>query len=513
MSRIEVEKNSRQSDEGVEGKVLLPIPGVQAVVVGGGMAGSECAWQLARRGWRVALVEMRPYRYSPAHTSEFLGELVCSNSLKSEDPTTAHGLLKEELNHLDSLILRIAQKHRVPAGSALAVERNAFSAEVTRTLAEEPLVEVIRGEVVDLPHPVGAQSDLGLAGPESGPGPGPGPLPIVVATGPLTSEALASQLWSIMERRGDGGPAANANAGANTNAGAPPMDAGTSHQSSSPLYFYDAIAPIIDGDSIDMTVAFAASRYGKGGADYLNCPLNEQEYQNFLDALRTAQRVEPHDFEEPRYFQGCQPIEALADTGDRTLTFGPMKPVGLIDPRTGERPWAVVQLRREDEAGTAWNMVGFQTKLRYPEQERVFRLIPGLSEARFLRFGSIHRNTYINAPSLLSRDLSIAVRPDLFIAGQLCGVEGYVESVAMGLLVALSVDARLRRTRFIPPPPETALGALCRHLATSPPRGTFQPTAIHFGLFPALLRRVPKRERGSAYAARARTAFAAWFRQ
>ncbi|HEX8438835.1 methylenetetrahydrofolate--tRNA-(uracil(54)-C(5))-methyltransferase (FADH(2)-oxidizing) TrmFO, partial [Archangium sp.] len=337
----------------------------RVTVIGGGLAGSECAYQLARRGVPVTLREMKPQKRSPAHKTDQFAELVCSNSLRSDNPESAIGLLHAELRTLSSVILGCADAHRVPAGDALAVEREAFSAAVTHSVREAPGVEVVNGEVDALPD--------GL---------------VVVATGPLTSDALTKDLERYVGEK---------------------------------LYFYDSLAPIVSGDSIDMNVAFRASRYGKGGGDdYINLPMNREEYYRFIAEVKAGQKVQPHSFEEPRYFEGCLPIEVMVDRGDDTLAFGPLKPVGLKDPRTGEQPYAVVQLRMEDKAGTAWNMVGFQTRLTWGDQKRIFSTcIPGLATAEFLRMGQIHRNTFIDAPRLLQRDLSLKAESRLFFAGQI----------------------------------------------------------------------------------------------
>jgi len=426
-------------------------------VIGAGLAGSECAVQLARRGIPVRLCEMKPLRRSPAHRTDAPAELVCSNSLRSDSPDTPIGLLHAELRRLGSVILGEADRSRVPAGEALAVDRERFSAGVERALAVAPGLERVVGEVEALP-----------------------PGEVVVATGPLTSEALTRALarWT-----GD------------------------------KLYFYDSIAPIVAADSVDEGVAFRASRWGRGdGADYLNLPLDEAGYRVFVAALLSAEKVPPHAFEEPRYFEGCLPIEVMAERGEETLAHGPMKPVGLVDPRTGRRPYAVVQLRQEDLGGTAYNLVGFQTRLTWPEQRRVLRTLPGLANAEFLRMGQIHRNTFIDAPRLLGTDLSLRAEPRVWFAGQISGVEGYVESAASGYLVALSVAARRHGRAFVPPPAETALGALYRHVtgAAHPPGTAYQPSNVTFGLFPPLPGRVPKSARREAHAARARAALASW---
>ncbi|HXX30018.1 MAG TPA: methylenetetrahydrofolate--tRNA-(uracil(54)-C(5))-methyltransferase (FADH(2)-oxidizing) TrmFO [Myxococcaceae bacterium] len=428
-------------------------------VIGGGLAGSECAFQLVRRGVPVILREMKPVRRSPAHRSDALAELVCSNSFRSDAPDSAVGLLHAELRALGPLVLAQADGARVPAGEALAVDRVRFSAGVTEALVRAPGLTLWHGEVERLPG--------GMA---------------VVATGPLTSEALTGEL----ERR-----------------------------VGSRLYFYDSIAPIVVADSVDASVAFRASRWGRGGGDdYLNLPLDEEAYRRFVEALRTAEKVLPHPFEEPRYFEGCLPLEVMAERGDEVLAHGPMKPVGLIDPRTGRRPHAVVQLRREDAAGTAYNLVGFQTRLTWPEQRRIFRSLPGLAQAEFLRLGQVHRNTYLDAPRLLGADLSLRSEPRLFFAGQVSGVEGYVESAASGYLVALAIHARLGGRPFRPPPAGSALGALYRHVTgeAHPPGHPHTPSNVTFGLFPPLAGRVARGEKRGHYAARARRELLAWRR-
>lgn len=431
----------------------------RVTVIGGGLAGSECAYQLARRGVQVELREMKPHKRSPAHKSDQFAELVCSNSLRSDNPESAIGLLHAELRALGSLVLGTADAHRVPAGDALAVERERFSGAITESLHRMAGVEVVAGEVERLP-------DEG---------------PVVVATGPLTSDALTREL----ERH-----------------------VGTK------LYFYDSIAPIISGDSIDLNVAFRQSRYGKGGGDdYLNLPMTRDEYYRFIAEVKAGQKVVPHAFEEPKYFEGCLPIEVMAERGDDTLAYGPMKPVGLRDPRSGQEPHAVVQLRMEDTAGTSWNMVGFQTRLTWGEQKRIFSTcIPGLQQAEFLRMGQIHRNTFIDSPRLLSRDLSLKSEPRLYFAGQISGVEGYVESAACGYLVALALHARLTGKEWVPPPATTALGALFRHVTgeAHPPDYPHQPSNIIFGLFPPLAGRVKKADKRAAYSARAKQDLAGW---
>jgi methylenetetrahydrofolate--tRNA-(uracil-5-)-methyltransferase len=404
-------------------------------IVGGGLAGSEAAWQLAERGHDVVVHEMRPIRPTPAHKTDRLAELVCSNTFKSTETTNAHGLLKAEMRLLGSLILEAADAARVPGGTALTVDRDRFSAAVHDRLTRHPRVTVVRDEVTTLPE-VG-----------------------VIATGPLTSDALAAAIAAALGERS--------------------------------LAFYDAIAPIVAGDSIDDTIAFRASRYGKEtmpnesgiteeGA-YLNCPMTREQYEAFIDALLAADQASAHDFDAIPYFEGCMPIEEMARRGRDTLRFGPMKPVGLLDPRTGARSHAVVQLRMEDRDGRMWTLVGFQTRLRYPEQQRVFHTIPGLEGAEFLRFGSIHRNSYVNTPAALSPHLALRDRPTTLFAGQLTGVEGYTESSATGLLAGINLSRLLNGDEPRLPPPTTMLGALYRYLREADPR-YFQPMNANFGL-------------------------------
>ena len=434
----------------------------QVTIVGGGLAGCEAAWRLLRAGLGVRLVEMKPGRRSPAHVLDGLCELVCSNSFRSDNPGNAVGLLHEELRRLGSLVLAAADATRVPAGDALAVDRERFSALVTARLAAHPACTLEAREVTALPE---------------------GPEPVILATGPLTGDALAAEVQALCGGR---------------------------------LHFYDAIAPIVSDESIDHGVAYRKSRYDKGeGADYLNLPLDEPQYRAFVAALLAGEKVTPHAFEAPNYFEGCLPIEVMAERGADVLAYGPMKPVGLEDPRTGARPFAVVQLRREDAAGTAWNMVGFQTRLTWPEQRRIFReLVPGLARAEFLRLGQIHRNTFVEAPRVLAPDLSVRARPHLFLAGQITGVEGYVESAACGHLAARAVLDRLAGRPFRAPPPATALGALHRHLTgeAHPPGAEYQPTNVIYALFPPLPGRVRggKEGRKLAHAERARKELGPW---
>jgi methylenetetrahydrofolate--tRNA-(uracil-5-)-methyltransferase len=408
---------------------LRATPETPIRVIGGGLAGTEAAYQLARRGVPVMLYEMRPRRTTPAHHTDLLGELVCSNSLKADTPTSAHGLLKAEMRRLDSLVLRAADASRVPAGSALAVDRHQFAQYLTAAIRHQPGITLVRDECTEL-------------------------LPdhlTIVATGPLTSDAMTIQLQHIL--------------------------------SDEHLYFYDALAPIVAAESVDYGKTFFASRYGVGeGNDYLNCPLDRPAYEHLSTALATAARVEPHDFEREIFFEGCLPIEEMARRGLQTLAFGPLKPVGLQ--RSGApMPYAVVQLRLEDRMRSAYNMVGFQTRLTYPEQRRIFRTIPGLEQAEFLRLGSVHRNTFLNAPRLLVATLQTRQYAHLLCAGQITGVEGYVESAATGLLAGLCAVALYRDLPFSPPPPTTAHGALVRYISEANP-DTFQPMNINFGLLP-----------------------------
>jgi len=399
-------------------------------VVGAGLAGSEAAWQIARRGVPVRLFEMRPVRGTPVHRTPDFAELVCSNSLKSVDRSNAHGLLKAEMTALGSLIVEAAWAHRVPAGAALAVDRDGFARAVTEKLTAHPLVEVVREEVRSIP-------ERGI---------------VILAVGPLVSEALAEAIARFT---------------------------GESY-----LHFFDAIAPVIEADSLDRAVVFAASRYGKGGgADYLNCPMNRDEYESFVAALLAGEKAPLHEFDTTPFFEGCLPIEEMARRGVETLRFGPMKPVGLRDPRTGERPHAVVQLRQDNLAADHYSMVGFQTQLRWPEQRRIFATIPGLARAEFVRLGQVHRNCYVNAPNLLDATLQTRQRRELFFAGQISGVEGYTESAATGLLAGMNA-ARLAAGREpVALPHDTMLGALARYISSASPDG-FQPMNAALGLLP-----------------------------
>lgn len=405
------------------------------IVIGGGLSGCEAAYQIAKRGKRVILFEMRPKKLTPAHTSGLLAEIVCSNSFKSKEVEDAHGLLKAELEILDSLILRIAKEVEIPGGKALVVDRWKFAKRVEEELGRNPYVEIVREEVTEIPDGI-----------------------VIVATGPLTSPALSDR---ISELTGENN-----------------------------LYFFDAISPIVDAETIDMDYAFFASRYDNNSKDYLNCPLTEEEYDRFYEALLNAKRVEFRDFEKIPYFEGCLPIEVLAERGRNTLLFGPMKPVGLVDPRTNRTPYAVLQLRRENKEGTMYNMVGFQTKMTYTEQDRVFRLIPALKNAKFLRYGSIHRNTFINSPELLTKGLQLKSERRILFAGQLTGVEGYMESVSMGLIAGISACFLDEGKEFFPPPPTTCIGALISYITEK--REDFQPMNINFGLIEGYRKREKK---------------------
>lgn len=446
-------------------------------VVGGGLGGAEAAWQLARRGIPVTLHEMRPVVPTPAHRTDRLAEVVCSNSFKSDAIESAAGVLKEELRLLGSLLVDVADRCRVPAGQALAIDRDVFAEEITRVIEAEPLITVARGEVRELT---------------------PGP-PTIVATGPLTSGPLADALAELAGREN--------------------------------LFFFDAIAPIVVADSIDRTLAWEQSRYDKGEGTYVNCPLDEPGYADFIRELRAASAVQLKDFEKGSFFEACLPIEEIARRGEDSLRFGPMKPVGLTDPRTGRRPHAVVQLRQDDLAAEHYGMVGFQTNLRFPDQDRIFRMIPGLQEARFARHGQMHRNAYVDPPEVILPSTRARKRPDVFIAGQLSGVEGYVESVATGLLAALNVAADLGVLSpppdepgweafegvdappghaFVVPPGTTVLGALVRHV-THPRRKDRQPMNAAWGLVPPQPgRKLPRRARQAAHARRALAAMAEW---
>jgi methylenetetrahydrofolate--tRNA-(uracil-5-)-methyltransferase len=414
----------------------------RVTVIGGGLAGSEAAWQAAERGVKVRLYEMRPARPTPAHKSANLGEIVCSNSLKSDEPGSAPYLLKEELRRGGSLLIHIAHKVAVPAGAALAVDREAFAAEVTRRISEHPNIEVIRQEARAI-SPDG---------------------PVIIATGPLTSPALSEQIARLT---------------------------GSAH-----LYFYDAISPVVDAETIDQDIVFRAARYGKGGADYINCPMNEEQYNRFYDALIAAESVPLHDFEQTMYFEGCLPIEEIARRGRDTLRYGPMKPVGLSDPRTGHIAFAIVQLRQENLLADSYNLVGFQNHLKFGEQKRVLQLIPGLEQAEFIRFGQIHRNTFICAPAVLTETLQMRANPRVLFAGQISGVEGYIEAMATGFMAGAHAAEIVRGREPVPAPRATAMGSLTHYIANADAKN-FQPMNITFGLLPPLdeaLRRKTKRK-------------------
>ena len=439
-------------------------------MVGGGLAGSEAAWQLAERGHRVQLFEMRPERPTGAHTTQQLAELVCSNSLGSQLPDRAPGVLLSELEHLESLLIECARQTEVPAGGALAVDRTAFAGLVTERLDKHPLIEIVRKEVRSIP--------VGVA---------------IIATGPLTSPAMSDELAKL---------------------------SGEEH-----LYFFDAISPIVEAESIDRSIAYRGSRYGRGvreEGDYINCPMTEDEYGAFIQALVSAERIPLRSFETAisggvragmhRYFESCLPLEILAERGEKSLAFGPLRPVGLDDPRTGRRPHAVVQLRQDDLAGDLYNLVGFQTNLKYGEQRRVLRMIPGLEQAQFARYGQMHRNTFMNSPQLLEPTLQFRGRKGLFFAGQITGVEGYMGNIATGLLAGVNAARVLDDEAPLELPPETMLGALCHYITHAAPKN-FQPMKANFGILPPLPpgKRMNRRERAQAHAARARSSIAeAW---
>ncbi len=420
-------------------------------VIGAGLAGCEAAMQIANRGIAVRLFEMKPQKRTPAHHSDLFGELVCSNSLKAMRVESAAGLLKEEMRRLGSFLMRCADRCQVPAGGALAVDREQFASLVTEGIRQHPLITVVHGEVTDIPDDAVT----------------------VIATGPLTSDALAKK---IEERFGDS------------------------------LSFFDAAAPIVTAESIDMDYAFTASRYDRGGDDdYINCPMNKEEYEVFYHALVNAERAPLHDFDvsNPKVYEGCMPVEVLAQRGEGTLRFGPMKPVGLIDPRTGHRAWALLQLRKENAAGTMYNLVGFQTNLKFPEQKRVFSLIPALHRAEFVRYGVMHRNTFLCSPKVLRADFSVKENSKLFFAGQITGVEGYMESAASGIMAGMNAARLLEGKETLVLPPDTMTGALARYIA-DPSVKKFQPMGANFGVLPELANRPrDKRLRAAAYAARA----------
>ena len=418
-------------------------------IVGGGLAGSEAAWQIASRGIKARLFEMRPVRRTPAHTTDRLAEIVCSNSLKSDQPFNASWLLKEELRRMGSLLIRIADSVRVPAGSALAVDREHFAAKVTDAISSHSLIELVREEVTAIPED-------GL---------------VIIASGPLTSPSLSESIARFC---------------------------GSEH-----LYFYDAISPIVNADTIDASRVYRASRYGKAADDYINCPMDRDQYDTFYNALISAESVTLHEFEEAHYFESCLPIEELARRGRETLRYGPMRPVGLADPRTGRPPYAVVQLRQEDLMQSSYNLVGFQNHLKFDDQRRVFRTIPGLESAEFLRLGQIHRNTYINAPQTLLRTMAARKAPRVFFAGQLAGTEGYIENVASGLVAGINAVQYFKGEEPVVFPDESAIGSLCRYVST--PQKDFAPMNIHFGLLPPmeLPRRIAKSDKQRLFCERA----------
>jgi methylenetetrahydrofolate--tRNA-(uracil-5-)-methyltransferase len=432
----------------------------EVIVIGAGLAGSEAAWQLAKRGVRVILYEMRPKKLTPAHKTGFFAELVCSNSLRSKDLTNAVGLLKEELRRLGSIIMESADINQIPGGKALVVDREKFAKYITEKLQNHPNIRLVCEEMTEIP------TDR----------------VVIVATGPLTSDPLAMSLAKLISE---------------------PF-----------LHFYDAISPIVYAESIDWGKVFVADRYGEEEGAYVNCPLTKEEYERFVQELLSAEKVPLHPFEEPKYFEGCLPIEVMAERGIDTLRYGPMKPKGLIDPRTGKEPYAVVQLRPENAERTLYNMVGFQTKLKYHEQERVFRLIPGLERAEFARYGSIHRNTFVNAPKVLTPYLQLKNYPNVFLAGQITGVEGYVESTAMGLVAGINAYRLIKGKDLVIPPPETAIGSLVHYLQSSNPKH-FQPMNVNWGLFPEISgkRKIKKEEKVRALVERALKALEDWQRE
>ena len=427
------------------------------IVIGGGLAGSEASWQIAQRGVKVTLYEMRPLKMTPAHKTDKLAELVCSNSLRSKELHKAVGLLKEELRILKSIIMEAAINCEIEGGKALVVDRECFAKYVTERVSNHPLIEIIREEVTEIP-----KDKI-----------------VIIATGPLTSEILAKALAELTEI---------------------PY-----------LHFYDAISPIVYAESIDWEKVFIADRYGKEGS-YVNCPLTKEEYERFIEELLKAEKVPLHPFEDPKYFEGCLPIEVMAERGKDTLRYGPMKPTGLIDPKTGKEPYAVVQLRPENKEKTLYNIVGFQTKLKYQEQIRIFRMIPGLEKAEFARLGSIHRNTFVNAPLVLKPTLQLKRNPYIFLAGQITGVEGYVESTAMGLIAGLNAERLIKGKPLIVPPKETAIGALINYLQTANPK-YFQPMNINWGLFPPLKEKISKKIKYIKLAERALKILQNWIKE
>jgi len=430
----------------------------EVVVIGAGLAGSEASWQIAQRGVKVILYEMRPFKMTPAHKTDKFAELVCSNSLRSKELHKAVGLLKEELKMLKSLIMESAINCEIEGGKALVVDRECFANYITQKIFNHPLIKIKREEVTEIP-----KDKI-----------------VIVATGPLTSESLAKNLSELIEI---------------------PY-----------LHFYDAISPIVYADSINWEKVFVADRYGEGEGSYVNCPLTKEEYEKFVEELLKAEKVPLHPFEDPKYFEGCLPIEVMAERGKDTLRYGPMKPTGLIDPKTGKEPYAVVQLRPENKEKTLYNMVGFQTKLKYQEQIRIFRMIPGLEKAEFARLGSIHRNTFVNAPLVLEPTLQLKKFPNIFLAGQITGVEGYVESTAMGLIAGINAERLAKGKPLVIPPKETAIGALINYLQTANPK-YFQPMNINWGLFPPLEEKIPKKLRYFKLAERALKALQNWIKE
>ena len=418
-------------------------------IIGAGLAGSEAAWQCARRGTPVDLYEMRPVRSTPAHQTSDFGELVCSNSLKSESENTAPWLLKEEMRRCGSLLIEVARECAVPAGHALAVDRTTFAARVTEMVSQQPLIRVHREEVEEI-----REDEI-----------------TIIATGPLTSDALAREIARLSA----------------------PAETGASAPHDTALYFYDSISPIVEAESIDLSKVYLAARYDKGSADYVNCPMSKEEYDHFYDGLIAAESVEAKDWENLNYFEGCLPIEEIARRGRDTLRFGPMKPVGLKDPKTGKIPYAVVQLRQENLRADSYNLVGFQNHLKFGEQAKVLRQIPGLENARFLRYGQIHRNTYINSPTLLNPALQMKARPSVLFAGQICGVEGYVESIATGMLAGIHAATLIANEAPVAPPRATALGSLIHYITHADPK-RFQPANITFDLLPPLERKIRDRQ-------------------
>ncbi|MFV1951353.1 MAG: methylenetetrahydrofolate--tRNA-(uracil(54)-C(5))-methyltransferase (FADH(2)-oxidizing) TrmFO [Nitrospinota bacterium] len=410
----------------------------EVIIIGGGLAGCEAAWQVAERGVKAKLYEMRPIQNTPAHSTSFLSELLCSNSFRSNSTENAAGLLKEEMRRLNSIIIHTADETRVPAGLALAVDRNRFGSIITEIISRHANIEVVRKEVTEIP-------------PDS---------TVIIASGPLTSDSLAEHIKELVNEK---------------------------H-----LYFYDAISPIVDGESIDYEKVFFGSRYNKGGADYINCPMSEEEYYRFWEDILKGKKIPLRDFENISYFEGCMPIEVMAERGKDTLSFGPFKPVGLQRPDNGERPYAVVQLRREDTEGRLYNMVGMQTKLTYSEQKRIFRTIPGLESVEFVRYGSVHRNTFVNSPRLLIPTLQLKERDRILFAGQITGVEGYIESAATGLLAGINAVNIVKEKEPLIFPDTTSIGALLRYITTSGSKN-FQPMNINFGLFPPLKKRIKER--------------------